>query len=65
MTALDRALRYEFFMVPAYYKADNWVDYFNMYEHPETMPPFAVGEMDFWWVDPGKADALKAAGALR
>mgnify|MGYP003667016677 FL=1 len=65
LTALDRALRYEFFMVPAYYKADNWVAYFNMYEHPETMPPFAVGEMDFWWVDPGKADALKAAGALR
>ncbi|WP_407494498.1 extracellular solute-binding protein [Pseudooceanicola sp. MF1-13] len=65
LTALDRALRYEFFVVPAYYKSDNWLAYFNMYEHPEDMPPFDVGEMDFWWVNPEKAEALKAAGALR
>lgn len=65
LTALDRALRYEFFIVPAYYKSDNWLAYFDMYEHPENMPPFAVGEMDFWWVNPEKAAALKAAGALR
>ncbi len=65
LTALDRALRHEFFVVPAYYKSDNWLAYFNMYEHPEDMPPFAVGEQDFWWVNPEKAAALKAAGALR
>jgi len=65
LTALDRALRYEFFVVPAYYKSDNWLAYFDMYEHPENMPPFDVGEMDFWWVNPEKAEALKAAGALR
>jgi microcin C transport system substrate-binding protein len=29
------------------------------------MPPFAVGEMDFWWSDPAKEAQLKAAGALR
>lgn len=65
LMALDRALRHEFFVVPAYYKSDNWLAYFDMYEHPEDMPPFAVGEMDFWWVNPEKAEALKAAGALR
>ena len=65
LKALDRALRYEFFIVPAYYKSDNWLAYFDMYEHPEDMPPFAVGEMDFWWVNPDKAEELKAAGALR
>ncbi|WP_229737663.1 extracellular solute-binding protein [Primorskyibacter flagellatus] len=65
LTALDRVLRHEFFMAPAYYKADNWLAYFDMYRHPENMPPFAVGEMDFWWSDPERADALKAEGALR
>lgn len=65
LTALDRVLRHEFFIVPAYFKADNWLAYFNMYEHPEDMPPFAVGQMDFWWVNAEKEEALKAAGALR
>ena len=65
LTALDRVLRHEFFMAPAYYKADNWLAYFDMYRHPEDMPAFAVGEMDFWWSDPERADALKAEGALR
>nr|WP_240789554.1 extracellular solute-binding protein [Pseudooceanicola onchidii] len=65
LTALDRVLRHEFFMVPAYFKADNWLAYFNMYDHPEDMPPFAVGQMDFWWADAEKEEALKAAGALR
>ncbi|MGI3169357.1 extracellular solute-binding protein [Pseudooceanicola sp. C21-150M6] len=65
LTALDRALRYEFFIVPAYYKADNWLAYYDMYRHPENMPAFATGEMDFWWVDEARAEELKAAGALR
>lgn len=65
LTALDRVLRHEFFMVPAYYKADNWLAYYSMYEHPENMPPFAVGEMDFWWSNPDTEAELKAAGALR
>ena len=65
LTALDRALRYEFFMVPAYYKADNWLAYYAMFKHPEKMPPYAVGEMDFWWSDAEREAELKAAGALR
>lgn len=65
LTALDRVLRHEFFIVPAYYKADNWLAYFDMYEHPENMPPYLVGEMDFWWSNADKAAELKAAGALR
>jgi len=65
LTALDRVLRHEFFMVPAYYKADNWLAYFDMFRHPQDMPPFAVGQMDFWWADAAREAELKAAGALR
>ena len=33
--------------------------------HPEELPPYALGEMDFWWFNAEKAEALKASGALR
>ncbi len=65
LTALDRALRYERFMVPVWYLDKNWVAYWDMYEHPDTLPPYALGALDFWWYNADKAAALKAAGALR
>ena len=64
LMALDRALRYEFFVIPTGYIADSWVAYFDMYEHPETIPPYDLGYLSFWWVNPEKAAALKAKGHL-
>jgi microcin C transport system substrate-binding protein len=63
--ALDRVLRSEFVIVPRYYKKDNWVAYYNMYERPETLPPYALGELSIWWYNAEKADALKAKGVLK
>jgi microcin C transport system substrate-binding protein len=63
--ALDRVLRSEFVIVPRYYKKDNWVAYYNMYERPETVPPYALGELSIWWYNAEKADALKAKGVLK
>lgn len=65
LSALDRALRYEFIVVPRGYKANHWVAYWDMYEHPDTQPPFALGTLDFWWFNKEKADALATAGALK
>ena len=65
MTALDRALRHEFIMIPLWYKPEHWVAYYDQYEHPDTIPPFALGHIDFWWYNADKGEALKAAGALR
>ncbi len=65
LTALDRALRYELFMIPVWYNDAHWVAYWDMYAHPETMPPYALGVLDFWWADAEKAAALKSSGALR
>ncbi|KUF12858.1 peptide ABC transporter substrate-binding protein [Pseudoponticoccus marisrubri] len=64
LTALDRALRHEFFVIPTGYIADHWVAYFDMYEHPEELPPYDLGYLSFWWVNPEKEAALKAAGHL-
>ena len=65
LTALDRALRYEFIMIPVWYNPSHWVAFYDQYEHPEEIPPFALGQLDFWWYNQDKADALRAAGALR
>tara|TARA_R110002110_G_scaffold227724_2_gene443172 strand:+ start:177 stop:2105 length:1929 start_codon:yes stop_codon:yes gene_type:complete len=65
LIALDRALRYEFFMIPVWYNDVHWVAYYDQYEHPETIPPYGLGYLDFWWYDAEKGAALRAAGALR
>lgn len=63
--ALDRVLRAERFVVPQWFKDKHTVAYFDMYEYPDPLPPYALGEMDFWWFNAEKAEALKAAGVLR
>ena len=63
--AMDRVLLAERFWVPQWYKDVYTVAYYDMYEHPETLPPFALGEMSFWWYNAEKADKLKAAGAFQ
>ncbi|MFN4057352.1 MAG: extracellular solute-binding protein [Roseinatronobacter sp.] len=66
LMALDRALRYEFFIVPAWYNDTAWVAFWDMYDRPAAeTPPFSTGELDFWWFNPNKAAALRAAGAIR
>jgi microcin C transport system substrate-binding protein len=63
--ALDRVLRAQKVWVPQWYKATHTVAYFDMYEHPETLPPYSRGELEFWWHNPDKEAALRAAGALK
>ncbi len=63
--ALDRVLRAERFWVPQWFKDVHTVAYFDMFEYPEPLPPFALGNTDFWWYNADKAEALKTAGALR
>jgi len=65
LRALDRALRYEFFIIPVWYKDSYWVAYYDQYEHPDPLPPYDLGYLDFWWFDQTKADKLKTDGALR
>jgi microcin C transport system substrate-binding protein len=62
--ALDRVLLAERFWVPQWYKASYWLAYYDMYDHPATLPAYALGELSFWWYDADKAAKLKASGAL-
>jgi microcin C transport system substrate-binding protein len=63
--ALDRVLRAERFALFQWFKAKHTVAYYDIFEHPETMPPYALGELTFWWYNADKAAALKAAGVLK
>jgi microcin C transport system substrate-binding protein len=63
--ALDRVLRAERFWVPQWFKDTSTVAYFDQYEHPDPLPPYALGELDFWWFNAEKAEKLRAAGALK
>jgi microcin C transport system substrate-binding protein len=62
--ALDRVLRAERFWIPQWYKNVHTVSYFDMFEYPKPLPPYSLGYLDFWWVNPEKAAKLKEEGAL-
>lgn len=62
--ALDRVLRAEGFWVPQWYKSVHTVAYYDMYEYPEPLPPFSLGNLSFWWYNAERAEELKAAGAF-
>lgn len=62
--ALDRVLRALRFTIPQWYKDKHTVAYYDVYDHPETLPPYALGQLDFWWWNAEKAEKLKAAGAF-
>lgn len=63
--ALDRVLRAEGFWIPQWQKDVHTVAYYNSLQHPEDMPPLALGEIDFWWYDADRAAELEAAGAFQ
>jgi microcin C transport system substrate-binding protein len=62
--ALDRSLRAMHIWIPQWYKASHNIAYLDIYEYPEPLPPYAMGEMDFWWYSEKKAQGLKEAGAF-
>jgi len=61
---LDRVLRSKRFWIPQWFKAVHTVAYYDQYEYPTPLPPYARGELDFWWFNAEKAAKLNDAGAL-
>jgi microcin C transport system substrate-binding protein len=62
--ALDRVLRAEGFWVPQWFKNEYWVAYYDMYRYPDVLPPFALGQFNFWWHDAEAEARLRESGAL-
>lgn len=62
--ALDRVLRAEGFWVPQWFKSTHTIAYYDMYEFPDPLPPYALGQLSFWWYNADRAAELEAEGAL-
>jgi len=62
--ALDRALRAKGFWVPQWYKGVHTVAFYDQYGYPDPLPPYALGNLSFWWFDADKAAELQAQGEL-
>ncbi len=62
--ALDRVLRAELFWVQQWFKDVHTIAYYDMYRHPETIPPLGLGQFSWGWHDPEAEAALRAAGSL-
>ena len=62
--ALDRVLRAEVFWVPQWFRNTHNIAYYDMYRYPDTLPPYALGVLDFWWFDQDAYARLKADGAF-
>ncbi len=62
--ALDRTLRAMHIWVPQWFKSVHTVAYYDYYRHPENLPPFSLGDTDFWWADMDAYEKLKEAGAF-
>ena len=62
--ALDRVLRAEVFWVPQWFRNTHNIAYYDMYRYPDPLPPYALGVLDFWWLDQDAYARLKAEGAF-
>ena len=56
---LDRVLRSYYFWIPQWFKDVHTVAYYDYYEHPENLPPYDMGLLDFWWINNEKYNELK------
>jgi microcin C transport system substrate-binding protein len=59
--ALDRVLRAGHHWVPMWFKAADWIAYWDMFSRPETKPRYGSGAPGTWWFDAAKAQRIGRA----
>lgn len=55
---LDRLLRAGRYWVPMWWKPEEWLAFWDMYERPETTPKYSSGAPGIWWYSPEKAKRI-------
>jgi len=56
--ALDRVLRAGHYWVPMWFKASDWIAYWDQFSRPGTKPRFGSGAPGTWWYDAEKAKRI-------
>ncbi|WP_119390212.1 extracellular solute-binding protein [Taklimakanibacter lacteus] len=58
--ALDRILLWNYYMVPDFYRAEDWYPHWNRFSYPDKNPDYSVGFPALWWWDEEKAKKTAA-----
>jgi microcin C transport system substrate-binding protein len=56
--ALDRVLRSGHYWVPMWYRASEWLAYWDQFSRPATKPRLSSGAPGTWWYDADKAKRI-------
>lgn len=56
--ALDRVLLWNYYMIPQYFQPTLRYAYWDKFGIPETQPDYVGIDIDSWWIDPQKEQAL-------
>lgn len=59
--ALDRALLWNAYVVPQWYRASDWIASWDIFGHPQKPPSQNVSAIRTWWVEPSKKQAVDTA----
>ena len=59
--ALDRALLWNYYVVPTWYNPSQWVAHWDKFGRPAKLPGRAVGFLQTWWFDIEKAKTQATA----
>ncbi|MYL24098.1 ABC transporter substrate-binding protein [Halomonas alkaliantarctica] len=57
--ALDRVLRWGFYVIPHYHSGETRIAVWDKFEYPEPLPQYAM-DFDAWWVDTEREETLKS-----
>jgi microcin C transport system substrate-binding protein len=63
--ALDRALLWNYFIVPQYYSKTWWIAYWNKFGRPDKLAKYQPRGITTWWIDPEKERKLRGAAPER
>ncbi len=56
--ALDRVLLWNQYIIPQWFRSTYTIAYWDMFGRPKTVPTYALGFLDTWWIDPDKVARL-------
>lgn len=59
-SALDRVIMWQHNLVTQWTKGIHTLAVWDIFGRPEQKPTYNLGDIDTWWIDPVKADALAA-----
>ena len=59
--AIDRLFRAGRYWIPQWYRSNHPLAYWDVFDHPQKLPRYSVGERTIWWYDAAKATKLEQA----